>query len=96
MASATEAPSTDFEGDSRPQDDGYDMGADEFTRASCKGDFDHDHDVDGSDLATFAASFGRTDCGTGDPCEGDFDQDGDVDGSDLAVFAVDFGRTDCP
>jgi hypothetical protein len=60
----------------------------------CKGDFDSDGDVDGSDLAIFAADFGRTDC-VGD-CEGDFDSDGDVDGSDLAVFAADFGRTDCP
>ena len=62
----------------------------------CEGDFDHDGDVDGSDLAVFAADFGRTDCtGSPDPCEGDFDDDGDVDGSDLAVFAADFGRTDC-
>jgi len=60
----------------------------------CNGDFDDDGDVDGSDLAIFAADFGRTDC-TCD-CEGDFDADGDVDGSDLAVFAADFGRTDCP
>ena len=60
----------------------------------CEGDFDKDQDVDGSDLAVFAADFGRTDC-TGD-CEGDFDSDNDVDGSDLAVFAADFGRTDCP
>lgn len=62
----------------------------------CGGDFDTDGDVDGSDLAVFAADFGRTDCETGEPCEGDFDEDGDVDGSDLAVFAADFGRTDCP
>ena len=61
----------------------------------CPGDFDGDGDVDGSDLATFAADFGRTDCNTGDPCEGDFDGDNDVDGSDLATFATDFGRTDC-
>ena len=60
----------------------------------CEGDFDGDSDVDGSDLAVFAADFGRTDCV--DDCEGDFDNDGDVDGSDLAVFASDFGRTDCP
>ena len=60
----------------------------------CEGDFDNDFDVDGSDLAIFAADFGRTDC-SGD-CEGDFDGDGDVDGSDLAVFAADFGRTECP
>lgn len=62
----------------------------------CEGDFDGDKDVDGSDLAVFAADFGRTDCGIGDPCSGDFDEDGDVDGSDLAVFAADFGRTECP
>ena len=60
----------------------------------CEGNFDSDSDVDGSDLAVFAADFGRTDC-SGD-CEGDFDSDNDVDGSDLAVFAADFGRTDCP
>ena len=60
----------------------------------CEGDFDIDGDVDGSDLAIFAADFGRTDCV--EDCEGDFDHDNDVDGSDLAVFAADFGRTDCP
>ena len=62
----------------------------------CEGDFNGDGDVDGSDLALFAADFGRTDCTSGPPCEGDFDNDGDVDGSDLALFAADFGRTDCP
>ena len=61
---------------------------------ACEGDFDGDGDVDGSDLAVFAADFGRTDC-SGD-CEGDFDRNNDVDDSDLAVFAADFGRTDCP
>jgi TRAP-type mannitol/chloroaromatic compound transport system substrate-binding protein len=30
--------------------------------SDCQGDFDHDQDVDGSDLATFAREFGRTDC----------------------------------
>ena len=60
----------------------------------CEGDFEPDGDVDGSDLAVFAADFGRTNC-SGD-CEGDFDTDGDVDGSDLATFAADFGRTNCP
>jgi YD repeat-containing protein len=28
----------------------------------CEGDFDGDNDVDGSDLAVFAADYGRTDC----------------------------------
>jgi hypothetical protein len=72
-----------------------DANKDITSKFSCfDGDFDGDHDVDGSDLAVFAADFGRTDC-SGD-CEGDFDTDNDVDGSDLAVFAADFGRTDCP
>jgi hypothetical protein len=66
------------------------------TTEPCEGDFEPDGDVDGSDLAVFAADFGRTDCEVGDICEGDFDDDNDVDGSDLAVFAADFGRTDCP
>ncbi|MBN1932550.1 MAG: hypothetical protein JW786_13185 [Desulfobacterales bacterium] len=62
----------------------------------CEGDFDGDSDVDDSDLAVFAADFGRTDCETGDICEGNFDGDNDADGSDLTIFAADFGRTDCP
>ena len=62
----------------------------------CEGDFDRDRDVDGSDLAIFAADFGRTDCDTAPFCEGDFDRDNDVDSSGLAIFAADFGRTDCP
>ena len=62
----------------------------------CEGNFDGDNDVDGSDLAVFAADFGRTSCSSALPCEGDFDTDGDVDGSDLATFAADFGRTNCP
>ncbi|MGA1824844.1 MAG: hypothetical protein ACMUIP_09275 [bacterium] len=62
----------------------------------CEGDFNRDGRVDDSDLAVFAADFGRTDCALNGQCEGDFDYDGDVDGSDLAVFAADFGRDDCP
>ena len=30
--------------------------------SACEGDFDGDGDVDGSDLAVFAADFGKTDC----------------------------------
>jgi hypothetical protein len=62
----------------------------------CKGDFDRDGDVDGSDLALFAADYNRTDCYNKGDCEGDFEYDGDVDTPDLAVFAEDYGRTDCP
>jgi len=67
-----------------------------ITLPACQGNFDNDGDVDGSDLAVFAADFGRTDCSPSNRCSGDFDSDGDVDGSDLATFAADFGRTDCP
>ena len=44
-------------------DDGL-SGTDEMILAGigCKGDFDADGDVDGSDLAEFAVNFGRTDC----------------------------------
>ena len=62
---------------------------------TCEGDFDNDGDVDGSDLAIFAADFGQTDCSLENCCNADFDTDNDVDGSDLAVFVADFGTTDC-
>ena len=96
--SATYLHAEDFEGDPRiwPAGGTVDMGSDEWMGPPCQGDFEDDGDVDGSDLAVFAADFGRTDCDTGKKCEGDFDNDDDVDGSDLAVFAADFGRTDCP
>ena len=66
----TDAPDEDIDGLLRPQDgdgDGTavcDMGAYEFSESECpcEGDFDGDGDVDGSDLAVFAADFGRTDC----------------------------------
>jgi hypothetical protein len=93
--SAPSLPERDMDDEPRIIEGVVDMGADEFVDL-CEGDFDTDSDVDGSDLAVFAADFGRTDCASGLPCEGDFDTDNDVDGSDLAVFAADFGRTDCP
>lgn len=75
-------------------DEVYELFGVKIKTDTCLGDYEPDGDVDGSDLAVFAADFGKTDC-SGD-CEGDFDGDNDVDGSDLAVFAADFGRTDCP
>ncbi len=59
----------------------------------CKGDFDNDGDVDGSDLQKLSPHIGRTDCSLADFCTGDFDNDGDVDGTDLAGFSEDFGST---
>ena len=76
--------------------DGYLYAIGETIMNGCEGDFDNDKDVDGSDLAVFAANFGRTDCATAPPCKGDFDGDGNVDEADLAAFAANFGRTDCP
>ena len=78
------------------KDNNCDGEIDEGGVCTLRGDFDYDCDVDGSDLAVFAADIGRTDCDVGDPCEGDFDGDDDVNGSDPAIFAADFGRTDCP
>jgi hypothetical protein len=54
-------------------------------------DFDFDGNVDGSDLAVFAAEFGV--CSS--DCEGDFEPDGDVDENDLSTFADALG-TVCP
>ena len=100
IVSLTPELASDFDGDPRPSGPGVDIGADELAAGivllnACPGDFDNDGDVDGGDLATFGADFGRTDCGAGPPCPGDFDNDGDVDGGDLTTFAADFGRTDC-
>ena len=68
-----------------------DLGAYEFGDDRCAGDFDSDGDVDGADLALFAAEFGRTDCGSGEPCVGDYDGDSVVDKCDFAVFTACFG-----
>ena len=73
----------------------YDMGAYEYFPA-CKGDFDKNGDVDGSDLVIFADAFGSSSGGPDYNPVADFDGDGYVDESDLAAFAAEFGRTDCP
>jgi nitrite reductase (NO-forming)/hydroxylamine reductase len=66
-----------------------------YAADKCEGDFDFDGDTDGSDLAVFAAEFGRIDCSSSNRCSADFDDNGDVDEIDLAIFVADFGRTDC-
>lgn len=58
------------------------------------GDFDGDSDVDGLDLATFAAAFGSMSGDVNYNPEADFDEDDDVDQADLATFTGDFGKTD--
>ena len=62
----------------------------------CKGNFDCDVDVDGTDAHKFNSEFSRspwTDpCTNGSPCEGDFDCDSDVDGTDTHKFKIHFGR----
>jgi len=56
----------------------------------CEGDFDHDCDVDGSDLSTFAIYYASGDL------LADLSGNGNVGPEDLSIFAADFGRTDCP
>ena len=63
----------------------------------CKGNFDCDADVDGSDASLFKNDFGRSTisnpCTNQLPCQGDFNCDQDTDGSDASVFKSDFGRS---
>jgi hypothetical protein len=63
----------------------------------CEGNFDGDLDVDGKDVATIKADFGRSKlknpCSNAAPCNGNFDCDLDVDGSNASSFKVDFGRS---
>ena len=56
--------------------------------SSMKGDFDHDRDVDGSDLVTFADAYAVG----GDLS--DLNNDGSIDAKDLEIFANNFGRMD--
>ena len=77
------------------QDNGYRPWELEYFPA-CKGDFDKDGDVDGSDLVVFAVAFGSSSGGPDYNPVADFDGDGFVDESDLATFAAEFGRTDRP
>ena len=62
----------------------------------CEGDLDNNLIVNETDLADFAADFGRIDCAADPSCRGDIFIDGVVDGRDLVFFITDFARTDCP
>jgi hypothetical protein len=61
------------------------------TVSPCPGDMDGDRDVDGRDLALFAAEY---DVCTQD-CAGDFSGDDRVDAADLPFVANNLGKTDC-
>ena len=65
-------------------------------RGQCKGDFDIDNDIDGTDAGKIKKEFGRNilnrPCTDEDLCGGDFECDGDVDGTDAAKFKEEFGR----
>ena len=64
--------------------------------ANFDGDDPDDVDVDGTDLATFKANYGRNQynapCSLSTPCDGNFNCDNNVDGNDLAIFKADYGR----
>ena len=62
----------------------------------CEGDFDHDGDVDRTDVTTFLNDYGRNQytnpCINENLCNGDFDCDQNVASNDVAKFLEDFGR----
>lgn len=61
----------------------------------CLADLDLDGDVDGIDLAVFAADYSNAACDTGESCAGDVDHDGDVDNVDLGIVVSELGKADC-
>lgn len=61
----------------------------------CIADINGDGDVDGSDLGTFVAESGRTDCSETSPCFADVNSDGAVDSIDFSLFITSWGQTGC-
>jgi hypothetical protein len=63
----------------------------------CEADFDCNGNVDGVDVSTLLADFGRSamsdPCTSENQCSGDFDCNGSVDAEDLNIFLEDFGRS---
>jgi hypothetical protein len=55
------------------------------------GDFDGDHDVDGSDFAAWQTNFPKA--GGATVLQGDADGDGDVDGADFVVWQTNFSSS---
>jgi hypothetical protein len=68
-----------------------DMGAYEFQRATCFGDFDGDNDIDLADLAELLRQYGEP--GSWSCGDGDLDCHGDVDLADLAALLAAYGTT---
>jgi hypothetical protein len=60
----------------------------------CAADFDHDGDVNDTDMMLFMAEYGRAICSNS--CDGDFDSDGDVDGVDFTLIGKSYGTSGCP
>jgi hypothetical protein len=75
--------------------DGMVVAYDMDCRGYCPGDFDHDGDVDGGDLAVIAAEMGTFGCSAATPCQADLDGNGVVGPNDMRIFLIKFGRTNC-
>ena len=85
--------SSDFSSEPEPNGRRINMGAYGGTlEAATSADFNHDGDVDGSDLTLFVDEFFRDDCSAENSCNCDLDGDSDVDENDLSIFATQFGR----
>jgi hypothetical protein len=59
----------------------------------CAADFDHDGEVNDTDMMFFMAKYGGAICSNS--CDGDFDRDGDVDGGDLTLIVKSCGTSGC-
>ena len=83
------APEFDFEGDTRPQGPGADIGADERrVTQPTPGDFNQDGEVGIADFALLRVNFGTRPA----PAGFDLDGDGGVGLGDFAIFRRNFGR----
>jgi parallel beta-helix repeat protein len=96
---------TDIDGDPRPLDDGFDIGADEVSLlantcwdpAECAGQTSGDATCDGNinlaDLFALKAHFGKSAPWTPPECCADFTQDGSINLADLFALKAGFGTS---